>query len=75
MLFLTIVFLNYYYYYFNFQIFFFHDTYNTRLKERYGDDPSTHLNLDPDLQLEDRMVDPIELRCMVSLTLRLSSYK
>jgi hypothetical protein len=74
MLFSTIVFLSYYYYFFNFQ-FFFHDTNNTRLKERYGDDPSIHLNLDLDLQLEDRMVDSIELRGMVSLTLRLSSYK
>ena len=31
---------------------FFHDTYNTWLKERYSDDLSTHLNLDLDLWLE-----------------------
>jgi len=32
--------------------FFFYDTYNSRLNERYGDDLSTHLNLNLDLWLE-----------------------
>jgi 3-deoxy-D-manno-octulosonic-acid transferase len=32
--------------------FLFKDTYNTRLKERYGDNPLTHPDLDPDLWLE-----------------------
>jgi hypothetical protein len=31
---------------------FFQETYNSRLRERYGDDPSTHLNFDPDLWME-----------------------
>jgi len=33
-------------------IFSFHDTYNSYLKERYWDDPSTHPDLHPDLWLE-----------------------
>jgi len=28
------------------------ETYNSRLRERYGDDPSTHLDFDPDLWME-----------------------
>jgi hypothetical protein len=35
-----------------FDEFFFQDTYNNRLKERYMDDPLTHPYLDPDLWLE-----------------------
>jgi len=31
-------------FFFNFQ-----ETYNSRLRERYGDDPSTHSDFDPDL--------------------------
>jgi 3-deoxy-D-manno-octulosonic-acid transferase len=31
---------------------FFHDTYNTQLKERYENDPLTHPNLNLDLWLE-----------------------
>jgi len=38
-------------YFFEFADFFFQDTYNTRLKERYDDDSSTHPDLDPDLWL------------------------
>jgi hypothetical protein len=53
MLFSTIFFLSYYYFFeFDDSFFFFQDTYNTRLKERYGDDPSTHSDLDSDLWLE-----------------------
>jgi hypothetical protein len=34
-------------------IFFnFQETYNSRLRERYGDDPSTNLDFDPDLWME-----------------------
>ena len=32
--------------------YFFHDTYNTRLKERHGDDLSIHLDLNSNLWLE-----------------------
>jgi hypothetical protein len=52
MLFSTIFFLSYYYFFEFADSFFFQDTYNTRLKERYGDDPSTHSDLDSDLWLE-----------------------
>ena len=30
------------------------ETYNSRLRERYGDDPSTHPDFDPDLWMEVR---------------------
>ena len=30
------------------------ETYNSRLRERYGDDPSTHPDFDPDLWMEAR---------------------
>ena len=30
----------------------FQETYNSRLRERYGDNPSTHPNFDPDLWME-----------------------
>jgi len=33
-------------------LFHFQETYNSRLRERYGDDPSTHPNFDPDLWME-----------------------
>jgi hypothetical protein len=32
--------------------FYFQETYNSRLRERYGDDPSTHSNFDLDLWME-----------------------
>jgi len=32
--------------------FYFQDTYNSRLRERYGDDPLTHPEFDPDLWME-----------------------
>jgi hypothetical protein len=32
--------------------FYFQETYNSWLKERYGDDPSTHPNFDPDLWMK-----------------------
>jgi hypothetical protein len=32
--------------------FHFQETYNSRLRERYKDDPSTHLDFDPDLWME-----------------------
>jgi hypothetical protein len=28
------------------------ETYNSRLREKYGDDPSTHPDFDPDLWME-----------------------
>jgi hypothetical protein len=31
---------------------YLHETYNTLLKKRYGNDPSTHPDFDPDLWLE-----------------------
>jgi hypothetical protein len=30
----------------------FQETYNSRLRERYGDNPSTHPDFDPDLWME-----------------------
>jgi hypothetical protein len=51
MLFSTIFFLKLLFF-FEFADFFFQDTYNTWLKERYGDDTLTHPDLDPDLWLE-----------------------
>jgi hypothetical protein len=32
--------------------FYFQETYNSRLRERYEDDPLTHLEFDPDLWME-----------------------
>jgi hypothetical protein len=32
--------------------FYFHETYNNRLRERYGDNPLTHPEFDPDLWME-----------------------
>ena len=32
--------------------FYFQETYNSRLRERYGDDPSTHPDFDPELWME-----------------------
>ena len=32
--------------------FLFQETYISRLKDRYGDDPATHLDIDSDLWLE-----------------------
>jgi len=32
--------------------FYFQETYNSRLREKYGDDPSIHPNFDPDLWME-----------------------
>jgi hypothetical protein len=59
------------YYFFEFANFFFQNTYNTRLNERYNDDPSTHSDLDLDLWLEIRSyMDLIDIGCTVSLTLR-----
>ena len=36
----------------NMMIFFFQETYNNWLRERYGDDPSTHPEFDPDLWMK-----------------------
>jgi len=33
-------------------LFYFQETYNNRLRERYGDDILTHLEFDPDLWME-----------------------
>jgi hypothetical protein len=52
-------------------IFSFQDTYNSRLKERYGDDPSTDLDLDLDLWLEaGSSSGPDRIRYTDFLTLR-----
>jgi hypothetical protein len=47
-------FVSYYFYWIEYDDFFFHfqETYNSRLRERYGDDPSTHLEFNPDLWME-----------------------
>jgi hypothetical protein len=45
-------FLSYYLLEFDDFIFYFQETYNSRLKERYMDIPLTHPNIDPDLWLE-----------------------
>jgi len=47
-------FVSYYFYWIEYDDFFFHfqETYNSWLRERYGDDPSTHPDFDPDLWME-----------------------
>jgi hypothetical protein len=47
----TFYFVSYYFYWIEYDDFFFHfqETYNNRLRERYRDDLSTHLDFDPDL--------------------------
>jgi hypothetical protein len=46
-------FLCYYFLELNMMIFFnFQETYNSRLRERYGNDPSTHPDFDQDLWME-----------------------
>ena len=50
-------FLSYYFLEFDDFILYFQETYNSRLKERYGDDPSTHTNFNPDLWLEAGLSD------------------
>jgi hypothetical protein len=47
-----IFFLSYYFLEFGKFIFSFQDTNNSRLKEKYEDDPSTHPDIDLDLWLE-----------------------
>ena len=42
-------FLSYYFLEFNEFIFYFHDTYNSRWKERYMDNPSTYSDIDLNL--------------------------
>jgi hypothetical protein len=51
-LFSTIFLLSYYFLEFNDFIFYFQETYNNCLKERYREDPSTHPDFNPDLWLE-----------------------
>jgi len=47
-------FVSYYFYWIEYDDYFFHfqETYNSRLRERYGDDPSTHPDFDPNLWME-----------------------
>jgi len=48
-------FVSYYVYcieYDDYLFFYFQETYNNRLRERYGDDTLTHLEFDPDLWME-----------------------
>jgi hypothetical protein len=47
-------FLSYYFLEFDDFIFNFQETYNSQLKERYGDDPSTHPDFNPNLWLKVR---------------------
>jgi hypothetical protein len=49
----------------------FHETYYSRLRERYEDDPSTHLNFNPDLWIEVELFGgPIKIKSTGSPTLR-----
>ena len=51
--------------------FYFQETYNNRLRERYEDDPLTHPEFDPDLWMEvGSSGDSIKIRFMGSPTLR-----
>jgi len=50
-------FLSYYLLEFDDFIFYFQETYNNLLKERYGDDPLTHPDFDSNLWLEARSFD------------------
>jgi hypothetical protein len=66
-------FVSYYFYWIEYDNFFFHfqETYNSRLRERYGDDPSTHLDFDLDLLIEvGSSGGPNKIRCTGSPTLR-----
>ena len=45
-------FVSYYFYWIEYDYFFFQETYNSRLRERYGDDPLTNSEFDPDLWME-----------------------
>jgi len=47
-------FVSYYFYWIEYDDYFFHfqETCNSWLRERYGDDPLTHLDLDPKLWME-----------------------
>ena len=47
-------FVSYYVYWIEYDdyFFYFQETYNNRLRETYGDDPSTHPEFDPDLWME-----------------------
>ena len=45
-------FVSYYVYCIEYDDFFFQETYNNRLRERYGDDTLTHPEFDPDLWME-----------------------
>jgi len=51
---LPFYFVSYYFYWIEYNDFFFHfqKTYNSWLRERYGDNPSTHPDFDPDLWME-----------------------
>jgi len=47
-------FVSYYFYWIEYDdfLFYFQEIYNSWLRERYGDDPSTHLDFDLDLWME-----------------------
>jgi len=47
-------FVSYYFYWIEYDDYFFHfqETYNSQFRERYGDDPLTHSNFDPNLWME-----------------------
>jgi len=66
-------FVSYYFYWIEYDDFFFYfqETYNSRLRERYGDNPSTHPDFDPDLWMEvGSSGGPDKIRCMGSPTLQ-----
>ena len=65
-----IFFLSYYYILKKFTDYFFYETYNTRLQERYRDGHLTHPGIDPNLWF-DHSVELIKIRFTVSQTLRL----
>jgi len=57
-------------FFFNFQ-----ETYNSRLRERYGDDPSTHPDSNLDLWMEaESSGDPIKIGCTDSPTVQSITY-
>jgi hypothetical protein len=65
-----IFFLSYYYILKKFTDYFFYETYNTRLQERYRDDHLTHPGINPNLWFN-HSVELIKIKFTVSQTLRL----
>ena len=55
----TFYFVSYYFYWIEYDdyFFYFQETYNSRLRERYGNDPLTISEFDPDLWMEVRSAE------------------